>query len=56
MVGDVRFAGERDGHNLLRLVVVKRLQHELVEVFDVDGSAGGASAGGLSWTFGQGVS
>ena len=31
MVGDVRFAGERDGHDFLRLVVVERLQDERVE-------------------------
>jgi hypothetical protein len=55
MVGDVRFAGERDGHDLLRLVVVKRLKNETMEVFDVGGSAAGF-AGSLSGTFGQGVS
>ena len=36
MVGDVRFAGERDGDDLDRLVVVERLQDEAMEVFDVD--------------------
>ena len=55
MIGDVRLAGERDAHDLLRLVVVKRLKNETMEVFDVDWSAAGVG-GGLSWTFGQGVS
>ena len=35
MVGDVGLAGQRDGNDLLRLVVVERLEHELVKVFDV---------------------
>jgi hypothetical protein len=56
MVGDVGFPGERDGHDLLRLVVVKRLHHEAMEFFDVDGSAACVGGGVLSWTFGQGVS
>jgi hypothetical protein len=56
VIGDVRLSGERDGNDLLRLVVVERLEHETVEVFDVDWSASGFTAGGLSWTFGQGVS
>ena len=44
MVGDVRLAGERDGHDLLRLIVVERLKDEIVEVFDVDGLAAAAPA------------
>ena len=56
MIGDVRLAGERDGHDLLRLVVVERLEDELVEIFDVDGSAAGIAGGGFSGMFGQGVS
>ena len=55
VIGDVRFSGERNGDDLLRLIVIKRLQHELVEVFNVDWSAAGF-AGGLSGTFGQEVS
>ena len=35
VIGDVRFPGERDGHDLLRLIVVERLEDELVELFDV---------------------
>ena len=46
MVGDARLAGERDGHDLLRLVVIERLKDEFVEVFDVFGSA--TVRGGLS--------
>ena len=53
MVGNVRFAGERDGHDLLRLIVVKRLQHGAMEVLNVDGSSAGLRSGGLSGTFGQ---
>ena len=52
MVGDVRLAGERDGNDLLRLIVVKRLQHGAMEVLDVDGSAAGFGSGSLG-TFGQ---
>jgi hypothetical protein len=55
MVGDVRFAGERDGNDLLRLIVIERLKDETVKVFDIFGSAC-RIAGGLSGTFGQGVS
>ena len=38
---------KRDGHDLLRLVVVERLEHELVEIVDVDGRrpAAAVSAG-----------
>ena len=57
MVGDVRFAGERNGHDLLGLVVVERLKNELVEIFDIDWSAAALSGGGtFNWMFGQGVS
>jgi hypothetical protein len=35
MIGDVGLAGKRDGDNFHGLVVVKRLKHEAVEVFDV---------------------
>ena len=56
MVGDVRFAGERDGYNLLRLVVVERLKNELMEIFDIDGRAAAFSGGTFNWMFGQGVS
>jgi hypothetical protein len=56
MVGYVRFAGKRDGHYLLRLIVVERLQNELVEIVDVDGSAATFVGGGFSGMFGQGVS
>ena len=55
MIGDVGFAGERDGHDLLRLIVIERLEDEAMEVFDVDGSAA-LAGGGLSGMFGQGVS
>ena len=55
MVGDVRFAGERNAHDFLSLVVIKGLEDETMEVFDVDWSAAGVG-GGLSGTFGQGVS
>ena len=55
VIGDVRFAGERDRHDLLGLVVVKRLKDETMELFDVERSAAGL-AGGLSGTFGQEVS
>jgi hypothetical protein len=51
MIGDVRFAGEWDGDNLLGLVVVERLEDETVEVIDVDGST--AVVGGLIRTVGQ---
>jgi hypothetical protein len=51
MVSDVRFPRERDRDHFLRLVVVERLKHEPVEVFDIDGSAD--SGGG---TFGQVIS
>jgi hypothetical protein len=58
MIGDVRFSGERYGDDLHRLIVVKRLEDELVKVFDVDGHATGSSLAGdgLSGMFGQGVS
>jgi len=36
MVGDARFARQRDGDDLDRLVVVERLEDETMEVFDVD--------------------
>ena len=55
VIGDVRFSGERNGHDLLGLVVIKRLKDETMEVFDVERSAAGL-AGGLSGTFGQEVS
>ena len=55
MIGDVRFSGQRDGNDFLGLVVIKRLEDETVEVFDVDGRAAGR-AGGLSGTFGKAVS
>ena len=45
MVGDVRFARKRDGDDLRGLIVVKRLKNELVEIFDVDGSAAGVGGG-----------
>jgi hypothetical protein len=51
MVGDVGLARQRDGNDLLGLVVVERLEDESVEVFDVD--LGTAAAGGLSGTIGQ---
>src|SRR5689334_24579290 len=52
MVCNVRFARQRDRHDLLRLVVVERLKNELVEVFDGVCTAGG----GFSGMFGQVVS
>jgi len=55
MVRDIGFPRQRDGHDLLGLVVIKRLKNELVEVFDVNGSAAGF-AGGFIGLFGQGVS
>jgi len=55
VISDVRFACQRDRHNLLGLIVVERLEDETVEVFDVERSAAGL-AGGLSGTFGQEVS
>ena len=55
MVGDVGLARERDGNDLLRLIVVERLKNELVEIFDIDGGDAGL-AGGVSGMFGQGVS
>jgi len=54
VIGDVGLAGERDRNDLLRLVVVERLENKGVELFDVDRSAVGG-ADGLR-TFGQGVS
>ena len=54
VIGDVGLAGERNGNDLLRLIVIKRLQYRAMEVSDVDRRAAGF--GGLSWTFGQGVS
>jgi len=54
MVGDIRFAGQRNGDDFLRLIVVKRLKNDTVKLFDVNGTA--AVTGGLSGTFGQGVS
>jgi hypothetical protein len=47
MIRDIRLADERDGHDLLRLIIVERLKNELVEIFNVDGSAaaGGGSLG-----------
>ena len=43
MVGDVRFAGEGDGDDLDRLVVVERSKDEAVQRLDVDrlGRSGG---------------
>jgi hypothetical protein len=55
MIRDVRLAGKIDGNDLLRLVVVERLEHGAVEVFDVEGSIC-RRIGILGWTFGQGVS
>src|SRR6476661_7038581 len=55
VVRDIRFADERDAHDFLRLVVVKGLKNETMELFDVGGSAAFVG-GGLSGTFGQGVS
>ena len=51
MIGDVRFACQRDGYDLDGLVVVERLEDEAVEIFDVD--LGTAGCGGLSGTIGQ---
>ena len=50
VVGDVRLARERDRHDLLRLVVVERLEHQLVELFDLDRRAafGGSGSAGCS--------
>jgi hypothetical protein len=56
MVGDVRFAGKRNGNDLLGLVVVERLKHELVEIFDVNRSVAGTDGGVFNGMFGQGVS
>ena len=53
MIRDVRLAGKGDGNDLLRLIVVKRLQHCTMEVLDVDGSAAGFGSGVLGGTFGQ---
>jgi hypothetical protein len=53
VVGDVRLAREGDGNDLLRLIVVERLQNGAMEVFDVVGGAAGISCGGLGGTFGQ---
>src|ERR1051326_1192937 len=50
MIGNVRFAREGDGDNLLGLVVIERLKDETVKVFDVEGRAC-RFAGGLSGTF-----
>jgi hypothetical protein len=55
VVGDVRFAGERDRDDLLGLVVVERAENEAMELFDVDWSTAGFG-GGLSGTYGLGVS
>jgi len=55
MVGDVGLARKGDGHNLLGLVVVERLQNELVKVVNVDWRAA-ALGRGFNWMFGQGVS
>jgi hypothetical protein len=50
MIGNVRFAGERDGNHLYGLVVVKRLEDDAMEVLDVYlGTAGS----GLIGTVGQ---
>src|SRR5262249_12957679 len=56
VIGDVRFSGQGNGNDLLGLIVVERLEHQTVEVIYVDGSVSGFAAGGLSGTFGQGVS
>jgi hypothetical protein len=57
MIGDARFSSERNGHDLQGLVVIERLKNELVEIFDIDGSAAAFSgAGTFNWMFGQGVS
>jgi len=55
MVGDVRLAGEGNGDDLDRLVVIERLKHEAVKIFDVSVGRSGVGAG-LSGTFGQEVS
>jgi hypothetical protein len=53
VVGDARFSCQRNGDDLDGLVVVKRLEDETMEVFDVDY---GTAVGGLSGTIGQVVS
>jgi len=50
MIGDVRFACERNGNDLESLVVIQRFEDEGVEVFDVDLRT---ASGGLSGTVGQ---
>lgn len=59
MVGDARFARQRDGDDLDRLVVVERLEDETMEVFDVDyrtAVAGGPVNRTIWGTIGQVVS
>ena len=56
MVGDVRLAGERDGHDFHGLIVVERLQNELVEIVDVCGRTAGLAGAVFNGMFGQGVS
>ena len=58
MVGDARFTGQRDGDDLDGLVVIKRLEDETMEVFDVDyGTAVGGPANRTNGgTIGQVVS
>jgi len=51
VIGDVGFAGERDGYDLLRLIVIERLEDELVEIFDTNGGSPGR-AGCFSGMFG----
>jgi hypothetical protein len=51
MIGDVGFAGERDGDDFHGLVVIEGLEDEPMEVFDVKRSTAGG--GGLSGTIGQ---
>jgi hypothetical protein len=41
VVGDARFAFERNGADFESLVVVERLQDQLVKLFDIDRSAAG---------------
>ena len=50
MIGNIRLASERDGHNFYRLIVIQRLEDEGVKIFDVNLRT--ASFGGLSWTIG----
>jgi hypothetical protein len=51
MIGDARFAGQRDGNDLDRLVVVERLEDQTMKVFDAEWRT--AIGGCLSVTVGQ---